>query len=162
MSEREPGPDRQSGIHIVLADKRPDVRASLEQTLHRSRLGHTLTAFGSVPELLSYLGASPESDGATRQQTPALQPNLIIVGLEDGELDDRHVIEAIKGQRRLRSIPLIALVGRGERGRTRSLYRLGASSVIQLPLHFADLVDIMRVLESYWTETARLPPTPRY
>lgn len=161
MTEAEQENQRAGGIHIVLAAKQSEVRASLERTLHQSRLGHSLTVVGGADELLDHLGVGSHRQDPVHRDAPARMPNLIICGFDENGAEDERVMQAIKGDPKLRPIPLIALVGRGNRARTRALYAMGASSVIQLPLHFSDLVDIMRVLEAYWGRTVRLPRRPR-
>ena len=141
------------GIDILLSVADGDVRRTLQQTLRSSRLGHRLTLVDSAEAMFRYL------EDTIQRARPL--PNLVLLGLDRDGGEDVRVMQALKADPELRPIPVIVLVGRGDGIRTRQLYELGASSVVRLPLHFADLVDIMRVLERYWGTVARLPGTDR-
>lgn len=138
---------------VTLAVCDHQLRATLASTLRRSRLGHHRNVLANGTELLESLGVSGDSDAPHH---PPL-PNLILTCLEGDTLSYRTLFRTLKGNSRLRPIPVVIFVQRGQRARIPRLYELGASSVVQLPLHFTDLVEILRVMEHYWNDVVRLP-----
>jgi len=67
------------------------------------------------------------------------------------------VLEEIKADRELRSIPVVVLTTADSKEDVRRAYRLQASSFITKPADFSRLERIMTSLDEYWTEMASLP-----
>jgi CheY-like chemotaxis protein len=75
------------------------------------------------------------------------------------KLDGREALRAIKADPSLRQIPVVVLTtSKAEEDVLRS-YDLGANSFITKPVTFQSMVDLMRVLGSYWLEIVELPAT---
>jgi CheY-like chemotaxis protein len=73
--------------------------------------------------------------------------------------DGRAVLQEIKGDPALRTIPVVVLTtSKADEDVYRS-YDLGVNSYIVKPVTFEALVDILQTLEKYWFEIVELPPT---
>jgi len=73
------------------------------------------------------------------------------------KLDGREVLQRIKGDPALRSIPVVVLTtSKAEEDVLRS-YDLGANSFITKPVTFTGLVEVMQTWTRYWFEIVDLP-----
>lgn len=97
--------------------------------------------------------------GRGRFQDPATspRPGIILLDLNLPKVSGLEVLEQIKQDEDLRSIPVIVLtVSRREEEIARS-YRLGANTYIQKPVEFEKFLRMVSTLKEYWTHIATLP-----
>ena len=140
-------------IKILLAEDDPDDRLLLQEALQEGRLANELTCVEDGEELLDYLHQRGKWAGG------APRPGLILLDLNMPKLDGREALRAIKADPSLRQIPVVVLTtSKAEEDVLRS-YDLGANSFITKPVTFQSMVDLMRVLGSYWLEIVELPAT---
>ena len=140
-------------IKILLAEDDPDDRLLLQEALQEGRLANELTCVEDGEELLDYLHQRGKWVGG------APRPGLILLDLNMPKLDGREALRAIKADPSLRQIPVVVLTtSKAEEDVLRS-YDLGANSFITKPVTFQSMVDLMRVLGSYWLEIVELPAT---
>ena len=138
-------------IKILLAEDDPDDRLLLQEALQEGRLANELTCVEDGEELLDYLHQRGKWAGG------APRPGLILLDLNMPKLDGREALRAIKADPSLRQIPVVVLTtSKAEEDVLRS-YDLGANSFITKPVTFQSMVDLMRVLGSYWLEIVELP-----
>ncbi|HVF61936.1 MAG TPA: response regulator [Thermoanaerobaculia bacterium] len=140
-------------IRILLAEDDPDDRLLLQEALQEGRLANELICVEDGEELLDYLHQRGKWAGG------APRPGLILLDLNMPKLDGREALRAIKADPSLRQIPVVVLTtSKAEEDVLRS-YDLGANSFITKPVTFQSMVDLMRVLGSYWLEIVELPAT---
>ena len=71
-----------------------------------------------------------------------------------------EALAEIKADRALRRIPVVVLTTSSDQTDIRNAYHLGANSYITTPVESARLVEVMKVLTDYWSDTVRLPEDP--
>ena len=104
-------------------------------------------------KLLEYL--RHEGEYADREQYP--EPSIILLDLNMPILDGRKALQIIKEDAALCRIPVVVLTtSQAEEDILRS-YQLGVNSYIRKPVTFEGLVNVVRVLGSYWFEIVELP-----
>jgi CheY-like chemotaxis protein len=143
----------QRPITIVIADDDPEDRLLARQALDESQRASDVHFVEDGVELLSYL----RREGRYDRPTIAPQPSLIVVDLNMPRMDGREAIAAIKGDPRLRHIPIVVLTTSRLDEDILTSYSVGASSYITKPASFDGLVDVMRGFLNYWTDIAELP-----
>jgi CheY-like chemotaxis protein len=87
----------------------------------------------------------------------ATMPCLILLDLNMPRMDGREVLRTLKSQPDFRWIPIVVLTNSRNPQDVASTYRDGANSFFTKPLTYSDLVDLVRLLKTYWLEAALLP-----
>ena len=141
-------------ITILMADDDPDDRQLTKEALEEGRLINTIRFVANGEELMDYLRR--RGDYAPPAEAP--RPGLILLDLNMPRKDGRAVLQEIKGDPALRTIPVVVLTtSKADEDVYRS-YDLGVNSYIVKPVTFEALVDILQTLEKYWFEIVELPP----
>ncbi len=141
-------------ITLLLADDDPDDRLLVEEALEEGNSRIELRSVEDGEELVSYLLRRG------RYADPSLSPRpaLVLLDLKMPRKDGHRALEEIKGDPRLRRIPVVVLsTSKAEEDVARA-YDLGANSFVVKPTDFRTLVESMRTMEGYWGETVVLPP----
>ena len=87
----------------------------------------------------------------------APQPGLILLDLNMPGIDGRHVLDLIKTDAALRSIPVVILTTSTDEKDIEHCYRVGANSYIQKPVSLERLTESIRIIKEYWFGVAILP-----
>jgi len=85
------------------------------------------------------------------------QPHLILLDLNIPRKDGREVLAEIKGDNRLKSIPVIVLTSSSADQDLRMAYELHANCYLVKPATFAEFKEIFERLEAFWFNTVTLP-----
>ena len=141
-------------INILLVEDNPgDVRLTVE-ALKEGKVHNHLSVVSDGVEAMSFL----HREG---RYTDAPRPDVVLLDLNLPRKDGREVLAEIKGDERLRRIPVVVLTtSKAEQDILRS-YDLGVNSYITKPVSFQGLAEALRVLSQYWFEIVRLPNGPR-
>lgn len=139
-------------ITILLADDDPDDRLMAQEAMAESRLTNPLATVQDGEELLEYL----KGEGRFAGSPPPL-PGLILLDLNMPRKDGREALREIKGDPRLRRIPVVVLTTSKAEEDILRTYDLGVNSFITKPVTFDQLVEVMRGLGRYWLEIVELP-----
>ncbi|HEX5305040.1 MAG TPA: response regulator [Dyella sp.] len=84
-------------------------------------------------------------------------PDLVLLDLNMPRMDGREALRAIREHERLRHLPVIILTTSNAELDIRVSYQLGANSYVTKPRRFDELTAVLRSLERYWMDIARLP-----
>lgn len=92
------------------------------------------------------------------QFAQAPRPDLILLDLNLPRKDGREVLQEIKADENLRSIPVVVMTtSRAEQDVLRA-YRLQANCYIAKPVDFKQFVEVVHAIESFWFSVVILPP----
>lgn len=135
---------------LMVEDNPGDVRLTREAL--KEGTGRTqLRVVRDGVELLSYL----------RRDDPyaeAVRPDLILLDLNMPRMDGRQVLQQIKADPALMTIPVVVFTSsRAEQDILRS-YELGANCYVTKPMDLDEFIRAMRMIEIFWLSVARLPP----
>lgn len=86
-----------------------------------------------------------------------LLPDLILLDLNLPKKDGREVLKEIKMNRYLKSIPVIVLTSSEAEVDINRSYFLGANCYLVKPASFAAYRDVIKTIEEFWLDIARLP-----
>jgi CheY-like chemotaxis protein len=141
-------------ITILMADDDADDRQLTREALADARLINDIRFVENGEELLDYL----RRQGKYAPPVDTRRPGLILLDLNMPRKDGRTVLQEIKQDPDLRTIPVVVLTtSKSDEDIYRS-YDLGVNSYIVKPVTFEALVDILQTLEKYWFEIVELPP----
>lgn len=142
-------------ITILMADDDPDDRQLTKEALEEGRLINDIRFVENGEELMDYL----RRQGKYAPPAEAPRPGLILLDLNMPRKDGRTVLQEVKSDPALRTIPVVVLTTSKADEDVYKSYDLGVNSYIVKPVTFEALVDILQTLEKYWFEIVELPPT---
>ncbi|WP_235843378.1 response regulator [Cellulomonas sp. H30R-01] len=91
------------------------------------------------------------------EHTDAPTPDLILLDLNLPRMDGREVLQALKVDESLRSIPVVVLTtSEAEEDVVRS-YSLHANAYVTKPVDFDRFIDVVRQIDEFFVEVVRLP-----
>ena len=85
---------------------------------------------------------------------------MILLDLNLPGTDGREVLDEIKKDADLRSIPVIVLTTSSDSRDIEACYAAGANSYVQKPVDLAGFVTAVERLKDYWFEIVILPSDP--
>jgi CheY-like chemotaxis protein len=138
---------------ILMADDDEEDCLLVRDALALNVIPHDLRTVPDGVELLDYLDRRGKY--ADRRQSP--RPDLILLDLNMPRKDGREALEELKADRRWRQIPVVVLTTSTSDDDISFSYRSGASSYIAKPSTYQAWVELVRALNKYWFELARLP-----
>jgi CheY-like chemotaxis protein len=137
-------------VEILLVEDNPgDVRLTLE-IFKEGKLANRIITVEDGVEAMAYL----RREG---KYANALRPGLILLDLNLPRMDGRVVLEKIKRDESLRTIPVIVLtISRDEEDVLRS-YNLHANCYITKPVDLNQFTKVVRSIEGFWLTVVKLP-----
>ncbi len=135
---------------ILLVDDNSTDALLIEECLKECGVKFNLSYVPTGVECMKYL------DQFVEQKTKP-RPDLILLALNMPAMDGRDVMEAIKQNEALGSIPVQVLSTSENEKDVRDLYRLGCCSYAYKPVDFEELQAAIAKIMQFWFQTALLP-----
>lgn len=137
-------------VEILLVEDNPgDVRLTLE-IFREGRMANRIVSVEDGVEAMAYLRREGKYAGAVR-------PGLILLDLNLPRMDGRAVLDEIKRDESLKTIPVIILTtSRAEEDVLRS-YNLHANCYITKPVDLNQFTKVVRSIEDFWLTVVKLP-----
>lgn len=85
------------------------------------------------------------------------RPDMIFLDLNLPKKNGLEVLEEIKSNPLLRSIPIVVLTTSNSEEHIYRCYNLNANCYITKPVEFDEFMNVVKVIETFWFNTARLP-----
>jgi len=135
---------------ILLVEDNPgDVRLTIE-ALRESKVRNSLNVARDGVEALEYLRREGPFAAAPR-------PDLILLDLNLPRKDGREVLQEIKADPALHTIPVVILTtSRAEQDVLRS-YELKANCYITKPVDLEQFITVVKSIEDFWLTIVTLP-----
>ena len=102
-------------------------------------------------EALDFLHRRGEANAA------APRPDLILLDLNMPRMDGRHVLQEMKKDPELCSIPVVVLTTSDVDRDVAASYMLGANSFVTKPMDMENFFEAIRTIETYWFNVVKLP-----
>jgi CheY-like chemotaxis protein len=125
----------------------------LQLAFQGAAISHPLFRCEDGEETLEFLFHQGRHADAER----APRPGLILLDLNLNGLDGRHVLERIKAEPALRSIPVIVLSTSDNPRDVQSCYQSGASGYLLKPVDLERFESMVRRFKEFWLEFVVLP-----
>ena len=137
-------------INILLIEDNPgDVRLTVE-ALREGKVHNHLSVASDGVEAMQFLHKEGQFADAPR-------PDVILLDLNLPKKDGREVLAEIKGDERLRQIPVVILTtSKAEEDILRS-YALHANCYVTKPVDLEQFITVVKSIEDFWFSIVRLP-----
>lgn len=148
-------PERNTtSIDVLLVEDSPgDIRLTQEAFRQSCRSIRLHLAFDGI-EAMSFL----RQEGT---HTNAPRPDLILLDLNMPRMDGREILAAIKSDAKLKAIPTIILTTSDAEEDILISYRLQANCYLRKPAHWDAFDHLMRGVNAFWLNEAKLPHDAR-
>jgi CheY-like chemotaxis protein len=145
---------RRNPAVILLVEDNPADQELIRRAVEEAKIGKELRIVEDGEEALAYLFRRG------KYQAPAIspKPDLLLLDLNLPRVDGYQVLEEIRADLKLRSMPVLVLTTSGQEKDIIRSYELGCNSFITKPAGLDQLTGLIRAIEKYWFETAVLPP----
>lgn len=143
-----------TAITILMAEDDEEDRMLTKEAFEEVKLVNDLRFVKDGEELMDYL----YQKGGYSNPGNAPRPGLILLDLNMPRKDGREALKEIKGDSKLRQIPIVVLTTSKSEEDIFRTYDLGVNSFITKPVSFISLVAIVKTLSEYWFEIVELTP----
>ncbi len=141
---------RSRSLEILLVEDNPgDVRL-MREALSDGLRSNVLSVVTDGAAALAFLRRE-----GTFHAAP--QPDVILLDLNLPKMDGRQVLAAIKGDSRLRRIPVVVLTTSADERDVLGSYDLGANCYITKPVDLDQFLAAVRAIEQFWLTVVTLP-----
>ena len=134
---------------LLVEDNEADIRLT-QEALRDAKIVNELHIVRDGDEALDFLYQRAQFSLTSR-------PDLVILDLNLPRKDGKEVLETIKGDEDLRSIPVAVLTTSAAERDVVDSYHLGANCFMTKPVDFDQFVNLVTQIESFWLGVVRLP-----
>lgn len=134
---------------LLVEDNAGDIRLT-EEALKEGKVIVNLTVARDGVEAMEYLHRRNGHANAVR-------PDLMLLDLNLPKKDGRQVLEEIKSNPELKSIPVVVLTTSAADSDILTTYGLHANCYITKPVDMDRFVEIVQLLEEFWFTIVKLP-----
>lgn len=134
---------------LLVEDNEDDVELTLK-ALEDSKLRLEISVVHDGPSALAFLRREGDFTGQSR-------PDLVLLDLNLPLMDGREVLSEIRKDPELTDIPVVVLTTSEDEGDILRAYKLHANCYITKPVDFLQFTEIIRQIEGFWLQLAKLP-----
>ena len=143
-----------NSIEILLVEDNPaDVRLTRE-ALHEEKIHNNLNVVKDGVEALAFLRREGRYEKAAR-------PDLILLDLNLPRKGGREVLDEIKNDETLKSIPVVVLTISEAEADILKSYKLHANCYITKPIDLDQFSKVVKSIQEFWLTIVKLPPRTR-
>ena len=139
-------------VEILLVEDSPSDAAMTVEALKEGRIVIQLSVATDGEMAMAML----RNEG---DYVDAVRPDLIILDLNLPKMDGREVLDQIKNDDALMSIPVVILTSSSAETDILQSYQLRANSYVTKPVGLDAFLAAVRGIEDFWLSLVRLPPT---
>ncbi|MCL4111409.1 UNVERIFIED_CONTAM: hypothetical protein GTU68_032317 [Idotea baltica] len=137
-------------VKILLVEDSPTDADLAIRALQQGRLNNQVTHVSDGVEAMSFL--RNEGDYQTAER-----PDLILLDLNMPRMDGRQVLQNIRADSTLKSIPVVVLTTSDQEADVAAAYDLFSNAYIVKPVNLERFFGIIREIDQFWFHVARLP-----
>lgn len=138
---------------LIVEDSDDDFEAT-SRAFHRTgNLEHPILRCSTGREAINYLKDHVTAGAA---ETEA-RPGLILLDLNMPGMDGREILQIIKTDADLKSIPVVVLTTSSNYLDVRDCYEKGANSYVTKPIELEGFVNTIASIKKFWLEVSALP-----
>jgi CheY-like chemotaxis protein len=137
-------------IDVLLVEDDPGDVLMTREAFEDNKVANRLQVVSDGVSALAFLRKEGE-------HADAPTPDLVLLDLNLPRMDGREVLEAMKNDEALRSIPVVVLTtSEAEEDVVRS-YSLHANAYVTKPVDFDRFIEVVRQIDEFFVEVVRLP-----
>jgi CheY-like chemotaxis protein len=140
-----------SPIEILLVEDNPGDARLTREALKDSKLNNQLYVVEDGVEALTFLRNEGEFANAPR-------PDIILLDLNLPRMSGRELLEIIKADDVLKTIPIVVLTTSDDERDIVMSYALHANCYITKPVDMNQFVTIVKNIKDFWFTIVKLPP----
>ena len=144
----EPSPSQP--IEILLVEDDPGDVLMTQEAFNDYKIANRLTVISNGEDAIAYLRKQGRFAGVTT-------PDLVLLDLNLPRRDGREVLLDIKGDPRLRRIPVVILTTSEAEADVIAAYDLHANAYVRKPVDFDQFVAAVRAIDDFFITVVRLP-----
>jgi CheY-like chemotaxis protein len=137
---------------LLVEDSPKDLELTL-MALEKSRLANDVVTLRDGEEAIDYLYCRGRY--ADREKG---NPAIVLLDLKLPKLDGLQVLERIKSDPELKSVPVVVLTSSREESDLQRSYQLGVNAFVVKPVRFQDFVKAIQDLGGFWAVLNEPPP----
>jgi two-component system, chemotaxis family, response regulator Rcp1 len=137
-------------IEILLVEDNPGDVELTRRALSRAKMRISLHAVEDGEEAMEFLNREGEFSEAPR-------PDLILLDLNLPRMDGREVLEAVKADERLMTIPIVVLTSSAAEADILGSYKRHANMFITKPVDLEQFVEVVKSIPDFWFSVVKLP-----
>ena len=137
-------------IEVLLVEDDPGDVMMTREAFQDYKLHNQLHVVSDGAEAMEFLRQEGEYAGRPR-------PDLVLLDLNLPRMDGRQVLEAIKSDPDLASIPVVVLTTSENEDDVLHSYSLHANAYVTKPVDFARFIEVIRQIDDFFVTVVRLP-----
>jgi len=137
-------------IEILLIEDDPGDVLLTREALKESKLAINLSIVNDGVDALEFL----RREG---KYTNAMRPQLILLDLNLPKKDGREVLTEVKGDSKLKRIPIVVLTASRAETDINKCYNLHANAYVVKPVNLDDFLNVVSRTANYWLNVITLP-----
>ncbi|MFY1670922.1 response regulator [Plantactinospora sp. WMMB334] len=145
MDAAEPNP-----VRILVVDDDPGDVLMIEEALVGSGIPKSIDVVGDGEEAMEFL----HREGRHRK---ASRPDMILLDLNMPRMDGRQVLDRVKSDDDLRTIPIVVLTTSNADNDVLGSYNLRANAYVTKPIDLDDFNDVVRRIDEFFGQIVVLP-----
>ena len=142
--------DHERQIEVLLVEDDPGDVVMTREAFHDYKVRNTLHVVNDGTEAMAFLRQEGEFAGRPR-------PDLVLLDLNLPKMDGREVLEAIKSDPDLASIPVVVLTTSENEDDVLRSYSLHANAYVTKPVDFERFIEVVRQIDDFFISVVRLP-----
>ena len=137
-------------IEVLLVEDDPGDVMMTREAFQDYKLHNELHVVSDGAEAMAFLRQEGEYVGRPR-------PDLVLLDLNLPRMDGRQVLEAIKSDPELASIPVVVLTTSENEDDVLRSYSLHANAYVTKPVDFQRFIEVVRQIDDFFVTVVRLP-----
>jgi CheY-like chemotaxis protein len=140
---------------LIVEDNLEDIELTLE-ALAELNLANRVVSVNDGVQAMEYL--QYEGKYKNREQE---NPAIILMDIKMPRMDGIEVLQAIRNDPSLKTIPVVMLTSSREEPDLKKCYELGVNAYVVKPVNIKDFFDAVKQLGIFWALVNELPPNER-
>lgn len=139
---------------ILLAEDNPqDVELTIEALTEHNLVNNVVTVSDGV-QAMEYLNC----EGKFKNREKG-NPAVLLLDIKMPRMDGMEVLEAIRGDLKLKNLPVVMLTSSREEPDLERCYNLGVNAYVVKPVSFKDFVEAVKHIGIFWAMINEQPPS---
>jgi len=136
-----------NNIPILLVEDNPVDIMTVQRAFKKNKMTNPLIVTTDGEDALAYL----RHQGKYAEQADWTMPHLILLDLNMPVMNGIEFLKEAKSDDNLKSIPVIVLTTSKEEYDRSDSFNLSAAGYIIKPVEFEKFIDVVKVIDLYWT-----------